>query len=250
MKLYEGLFLFDANLAAKDWPGLEKHIGDLLTKNEAEMVYSERWPDRKLAYEVQGCRKGTYFLTYFNAPGPAITALHRDVQLSERVLRLMVLQNEYIEEVLETHKTRQAEREAAREEKAAAEAAASDETPEAASAEPSEPTPEVKATETSDEPESVGTTEAPEAEAPSEEAEAPAEEEAAPEDAAVEGPGAEGAEASAEEEAAPEEAAEAAVEDAGAEEAAEAGEPDDTEAGGEAESESVENDTEAENEEA
>ena len=245
MKLYEGLFLFDANLAAKDWPGLEKHIGDLLTKNEAEMVYSERWPDRKLAYEVQGCRKGTYFLTYFNAPGPAITALHRDVQLSERVLRLMVLQNEYIEEVLETHKTRQAEREAAREEKAAADAAASDETPEAASAEPSEPTPEVKATETSDEPESVGTTEAPEAEAPSEEAEAPAEEEAAPEEAAevaVEEPGAE--------EAAPEEAAEAAVEEPGAEEAAEAGEPDDAEPGGEAESESVEDDTEAENEEA
>ena len=135
MKLYEGLFLFDANLAAKDWPGLEKHVGDLLTKNEAEMVYSARWPDRPLAYEVKGCRKGTYFLTYFNAPGPAITALHRDVQLSERVLRLMVLQNEYIEEVLETHKTRQAEREAAREEKAAADAAASDEKPETASEE-------------------------------------------------------------------------------------------------------------------
>ncbi|MCH2506035.1 MAG: 30S ribosomal protein S6, partial [Dehalococcoidia bacterium] len=179
MKLYEGLFLFDANLAAKDWPGLEKHIGDLLTKNEAEMVYSERWPDRKLAYEVQGCRKGTYFLTYFNAPGPAITALHRDVQLSERVLRLMVLQNEYIEEVLETHKTRQAEREAAREEKAAAAAAASDGTAEAASAEPSAPAPEGEATETSDEPESVATTEA-----SSEGAEAPAVEEAAPEEAA------------------------------------------------------------------
>ena len=113
MKLYEGLFLFDANLAAKDWPGLEKHVGDLLQKNEADLVYSERWPDRKLAYEVKGCRKGTYFLTYFNAPGPAITTLHRDVQLSERVLRLMVLQNDYIAEVLDAHKARQAEREAA-----------------------------------------------------------------------------------------------------------------------------------------
>ena len=231
MKLYEGLFLFDANLAAKDWPGLEKHIGDLLTKNEAEMVYSERWPDRKLAYEVQGCRKGTYFLTYFNAPGPAITALHRDVQLSERVLRLMVLQNEYIEEVLETHKTRQAARETAREEKAAAAAAAANETPEAASAEPSAPAPEVEAAEAGDAPESVATTEA-----SSEGAEAPAVEEAAPEEAAE----------AAVEEAAPEEAAEAAVEEA----APEAGEPDATEPGGEAGSESVEDDTEAENEEA
>ena len=138
MKLYEGLFLFDANLAAKDWPGLEKHVGDLLQKNEADLVYSERWPDRKLAYEVKGCRKGTYFLTYFNAPGPAITALHRDVQLSERVLRLMVLQNEYIEEVLDAHKARQAEREAAAK---ASEAATESAAEKAAEAEPAEDSP-------------------------------------------------------------------------------------------------------------
>ena len=220
MKLYEGLFLFDANLAAKDWPGLEKHIDDLLTKNEAKMVYSERWPDRKLAYEVKGCRKGTYLLTYFNAPGPAITALHRDVQLSERVLRLMVLQNEYIEEVLETHKTRQAERDAARAEKAAAESAGSDEAPETASAAPSEAAPEEAEV-------------SPEAEAAPEEAEAPAEEEATVDS---------------------EEAGETAVEDPvvaeTADEAAEAEDADETEPEGEAESESVEDDTEAENEEA
>ena len=138
MKLYEGLFLFDANLAAKDWPGLEKHVGDLLQKNEADLVYSERWPDRKLAYEVKGCRKGTYFLTYFNAPGPAITTLHRDVQLSERVLRLMVLQNEYIEEVLDAHKARQAEREAAAK---ASEAATEPAAEKAAEAKPAEDSP-------------------------------------------------------------------------------------------------------------
>ena len=145
MKLYEGLFLFDANLAAKDWPGLEKHVGDLLQKNEANLVYSERWPDRKLAYEVKGCRKGTYFLTYFNAPGPAITTLYRDVQLSERVLRLMVLQNEYIEEVLDAHKARQAEREAAAKEREDATEPAADEAAPAAAVkdsavESSEPT--------------------------------------------------------------------------------------------------------------
>ncbi|MEE3298565.1 MAG: 30S ribosomal protein S6, partial [Planctomycetota bacterium] len=211
MKLYEGLFLFDANLAAKDWPGLEKHIGDLLTKNEAEMVYSERWPDRKLAYEVKGCRKGTYFLTYFNAPGPAITALHRDVQLSERILRLMVLQNEYIEEVLETHKTRQAEREAAREEKAAADAAASDKTPEVASTEASEATPEAEAAEAVDAPEPSEATEAPAAEAPSEEAEAPAAEEAAAEETGAEETGAEETDAAEEQEPATEDAADETV---------------------------------------
>ena len=52
-RLYEGMFLFDANVAGRDWPGLEKHVQDLLGRHDAELEYAERWPDRKLAYEVQ-----------------------------------------------------------------------------------------------------------------------------------------------------------------------------------------------------
>ena len=109
MRLYEGLFLFDANLASRDWPGLEKHVEEVMKKNSAEIVFTERWPDRKLSYEVKGCRKGVYYLTYFNAPTTAITALERDVQLSDRILRVLILQNEYIGEVLENHLKKQAE---------------------------------------------------------------------------------------------------------------------------------------------
>ena len=93
-KLYEGMFLFDSNLAGKDWPGLENHVSDLLAKNGAEVVYSERWPDRKLAYEMKGCRKGTYFLVYFKAPPPSIPAIRRDCEISERILRLLVVYDE------------------------------------------------------------------------------------------------------------------------------------------------------------
>ncbi len=93
-KLYEGMFLFDSNLAGKDWPGLENHVSDLLAKNGAEVVYSERWPDRKLAYELKGCRKGTYYLVYFKAPPPSIPAIRRDCEISERILRLLVVYDE------------------------------------------------------------------------------------------------------------------------------------------------------------
>ncbi|MGQ9590006.1 MAG: 30S ribosomal protein S6 [Planctomycetota bacterium] len=93
-RLYEGMFLFDANLASRDWPGLENHVQDLLAKHDAELVYSERWPDRKLAYEIRGCKKGTYYLTYFRAPPGAIPGLRRDSELSERILRLLVLYDE------------------------------------------------------------------------------------------------------------------------------------------------------------
>jgi len=90
-KLYEGMFLLDSNLAGRDWPGLETHVNDLLAKNGATVVYAERWPDRKLAYEIKTCKKGTYYLVYFNAPPQAITGLARDCELSERILRILVL---------------------------------------------------------------------------------------------------------------------------------------------------------------
>ncbi len=90
-KLYEGMFVFDANYAGKDWPGLEQHVNDLVQRHEGQMVHSERWPDRKLAYEMKGCKKGTYYLTYFNAPTTAIQGLQRDCELSDRVLRAMFL---------------------------------------------------------------------------------------------------------------------------------------------------------------
>ena len=80
-QLYEGMFLLDSKLVSKDWASLEKHILDLLKRHGAETLYSERWPERRLAYEVKGCKKGTYFLTYFNATGTAIPELHRDIEL-------------------------------------------------------------------------------------------------------------------------------------------------------------------------
>jgi len=107
-KLYEGMFLFDSNLAGKDWPGLERHVEELLKKNSANLLYSERWPDRKLAYEVRGCKKGTYYLTYFNAIADTIPGLERDCQLSDRVLRLLVVQEEGLDGDLASRKSRQA----------------------------------------------------------------------------------------------------------------------------------------------
>lgn len=108
LRLYEGLFLFDANLASRDWPGIEKHVEELLKKHQGQLEYAERWPDRKLAYEVKGCRKGTYYLTYFHAPPTAISPLQRDCQLSERVLRVNFLQNEFVSELLEQRRERAA----------------------------------------------------------------------------------------------------------------------------------------------
>jgi ribosomal protein S6 len=105
--LYEGMFLLDSALASKDWASLEKHVEDILTRHGAETLHTERWPDRRLAYEVKGCRKGTYYLTYFNAPKNAISEMLHDVELSERILRVLFISEEGLEEEMERRKRRE-----------------------------------------------------------------------------------------------------------------------------------------------
>ncbi len=121
-KLYEGMFVFDANLAGKDWPGLEQHVQDLVQRHAGKLVHAERWPDRKLAYEIKGCKKGTYYLTYFDAPTTAIQGLQRDCELSDRVLRVMFV----YEDGLAAECEKLTARDAAKVAEAAARAAAGD----------------------------------------------------------------------------------------------------------------------------
>jgi len=106
-KLYEGMFLIDANLAAKDWSAIETHIHEILKKHRAELLYSEKWPERKLAYDIKGAKKGTYYLTYFNAPAEAIREIENDSRLSERVLRLLIIQERGLDREMERRKNRE-----------------------------------------------------------------------------------------------------------------------------------------------
>jgi small subunit ribosomal protein S6 len=90
-KLYEGMFLIDTALAAADWDGTVGMIRRLLEKNEAEVVSLRKWEERRLAYDIEGKSRGTYILSYFRCDGSKLTEIERDAQLSEKVMRILIL---------------------------------------------------------------------------------------------------------------------------------------------------------------
>ena len=90
-RLYEGLFLVDSGQATADWDGVNAMITKVLDRSGAEIVSLNKWDDRKLAYEVVGKSRGTYLLCYFNCDTSKITNIERDVQLSEQIIRVMIL---------------------------------------------------------------------------------------------------------------------------------------------------------------
>jgi small subunit ribosomal protein S6 len=90
-QLYEAMFLVDSAVAVSDWEGLNETIKKILDRNRAEVVSMRKWDERRLAYDVQGKSRGTYILCYFHADGRSIAGIERDVQLSERIMRVLIL---------------------------------------------------------------------------------------------------------------------------------------------------------------
>jgi small subunit ribosomal protein S6 len=93
-KLYEGMFLVDSALATADWEGVVSTIRTILERAEAEIVSLRKWDERKLVYNISGKSRGTYILSYFRAEGNRIRDIERDVQLSEKIMRALILNTE------------------------------------------------------------------------------------------------------------------------------------------------------------
>ena len=93
-KLYEGMFLVDSARAASDWDGVNAAIKKILEKAKAEIVSMRKWDDRKLAYNIRGVERGTYILCYFKADGQKIQGIEKAVQLSEKIIRALILSTE------------------------------------------------------------------------------------------------------------------------------------------------------------
>ncbi|MEE9585104.1 MAG: 30S ribosomal protein S6 [Candidatus Brocadiales bacterium] len=90
MRTYEAMFLID-NAKASDWDNIVEHVHGILKRRGAQVISTEKWGERKLAYRVNGHRRGTYIQVYFDAPTGAITDVRRDCQLSDSILRSLIL---------------------------------------------------------------------------------------------------------------------------------------------------------------
>lgn len=97
MKRYEVMFLFDT-AAVRDWAGIEEEVKRLCGRIGAELLVCVKFDERKLAYEIARRKRGTYVLAYIDAPSERIGDLERDIQLSEVLLRGMVVRAEGLTE--------------------------------------------------------------------------------------------------------------------------------------------------------
>jgi small subunit ribosomal protein S6 len=87
------MFLVDSNRFATDHEGVLDQLTQMLEKAGATIVVSRPWQDGRLAYEIEGHRKGTHILYLFKMPGSGVTDLARSVRLSDLVIRHLVIRH-------------------------------------------------------------------------------------------------------------------------------------------------------------
>lgn len=90
-KLYEGMFLVDSGKFASNPDKVTQHLLEILEKAGATIVAHRPWQDGRLAYEIEGKRKGLHYLIYFRMADPGMPQIVRSCKLSEYVMRHLVI---------------------------------------------------------------------------------------------------------------------------------------------------------------
>lgn len=89
--VYECMVIFDSNKYAQDANKVGGQISALVGKLGGEVLVSRLWNDQKLAYPIDGHKKGTYWLTYFRLDGTRLVEFNRDLRINETVVRSLTL---------------------------------------------------------------------------------------------------------------------------------------------------------------
>jgi small subunit ribosomal protein S6 len=89
------MFLFDPTFAS-DFQKVKEEVERILNRAGAEVIFLEKWDERRLAYEIKGRKRGFYVLTYFNCDPLKVDGIDRDARLSEPILRTLIKRAEGI----------------------------------------------------------------------------------------------------------------------------------------------------------
>jgi small subunit ribosomal protein S6 len=93
---YEALFLLNPSYATGSWETAKGEVEHILHRANAEILHIRKWDERRLAYEIEGQKRGVYILAFFKCEGPKVAGIERDVQLSENILRCLVLKADHL----------------------------------------------------------------------------------------------------------------------------------------------------------
>ena len=94
MNQYEVMYVIDAALEDGARVELINRFSELVKKNGGEIDRVDEWGKRRLAYAINYKTEGYYVLMYIKGPSELPRELERNMQISDSVLRYLVVRYE------------------------------------------------------------------------------------------------------------------------------------------------------------
>ncbi len=90
MRDYETLYILRPSLTEEEYTAAVEKFNALIQANGGEVVKTDLWGKRRLAYEIEKLREGYYALVTFKAEPELPQELERNFRISDNVMRYIV----------------------------------------------------------------------------------------------------------------------------------------------------------------
>jgi len=90
-RLYELIYIVSPDATEQAVAELHTQVDAIVTRLHGEMVRTENWGRRRLAYRIGKHREGTYVLEVFNGSGELTKELDRRLKVTDSVIRHLLV---------------------------------------------------------------------------------------------------------------------------------------------------------------
>ncbi len=91
MNIYENIVILNAALPDEEINASLQKIKDLIVNSGGEVLKTDLWGRRKLAYEIKKQNKGMYTLLIFKTPPATVKKLEEFYKVFDPVIKYMVI---------------------------------------------------------------------------------------------------------------------------------------------------------------
>lgn len=94
MKKYEIMYIISPTVLEEGRDSVIEKISELLTSNGANILKTEKWGERKLAYLIDKKKTGFYVLTTFEIDGTKLAEVESKLNITEEVMRYIIVKQD------------------------------------------------------------------------------------------------------------------------------------------------------------
>jgi small subunit ribosomal protein S6 len=91
MNFYETVFIARPSLLGEEVSKITERVRGIIEQGGGAVQKIENWGKKKLAYEVQKEKKGTYVVLLFQSPGKVISELERTYRLDDSIMKFLTV---------------------------------------------------------------------------------------------------------------------------------------------------------------